>query len=681
MSAGVYGVMIVRNEVDLIEINLRYHLSLGLERILIVDNGSTDGTRDVLERLSREDPRIRWRPDEGHIHQAQMTTALAREAYYLGAKWVMPIDADEFWYSTVPLEGLLDQTEAHALQVSVVNFVQRQDQLDSVPSALRYVTRRIAEPVEPVSDCRRLVESRQISFIAAAYPPKCLSRASASLRTSAGNHIVRGIDGPIEKCDRLLIMHVPLRSMSVLKSKADYGRRVMEAGHLPGESWHLRRWCKMAEEGTLEQEWQANSYAGDSLDLCNGRHRLIYDPRLRDAILPWLPEPQLDGASVGKPDSRATDQPLLDSPVRSEVEMQAAYRAVVSVLHDETREAHNLRATLREAHEQRMQTEAEVQRQAAEAESQRRRAETLECRVAELDAALQKQREETQSIGRAFTRIASSRLARMAFAVSATAVTVRQASAKPQCVARILRDFAKDQLPRLWARPVRAVVDVPVPGATVNGILAVSGWAFSWAAGIESVSVLLSSGKVLAEALDYGFERPDVTSRIPWALSARCGFAGTVPIRDLAPGLHSIIIRVRDHAGNTASIQRTIVVREEAPTGREADEAARIQAPADSNEVHPDHAAKPTQGQIVPQGRKTVGGAAPRARRRILISTQLFYPFEGGSEKQGRLLARNLRKRGLDVTYIAERLPGQPSFEMVDGVPVYRLPGLARTKR
>src|SRR5690242_13524701 len=48
----VWGLTVVRNEADVIRANLWYHLSLGLERILVVDNGSTDQTGDILESLA-----------------------------------------------------------------------------------------------------------------------------------------------------------------------------------------------------------------------------------------------------------------------------------------------------------------------------------------------------------------------------------------------------------------------------------------------------------------------------------------------------------------------------------------------------------------------------------------------------------------------------------------------------
>src|SRR4028119_277959 len=121
----VYGLLVARNEVDIIRTNVLYHLSLGLDRLLVVDNGSSDGTDRVLGELAR-DPRVRWTRDEGLFYHGHIATELAREAYGEGADWVVPIDADEFWYAPGgDLRGVLEQSEAGALGAAGWHALQR----------------------------------------------------------------------------------------------------------------------------------------------------------------------------------------------------------------------------------------------------------------------------------------------------------------------------------------------------------------------------------------------------------------------------------------------------------------------------------------------------------------------------------------------------------------------------
>ena len=44
----------VRNEADIIETNLRYHLALGVDHFIVTDNGSDDGTTEILQGFADE---------------------------------------------------------------------------------------------------------------------------------------------------------------------------------------------------------------------------------------------------------------------------------------------------------------------------------------------------------------------------------------------------------------------------------------------------------------------------------------------------------------------------------------------------------------------------------------------------------------------------------------------------
>jgi glycosyltransferase involved in cell wall biosynthesis len=63
------------------------------------------------------------------------------------------------------------------------------------------------------------------------------------------------------------------------------------------------------------------------------------------------------------------------------------------------------------------------------------------------------------------------------------------------------------------------------------------------------------------------------------------------------------------------------------------------------------------------------------ANPRICLLTDSYYPVVGGGEAHARLLCAELRRLGVPVFVVTgHKVPGSPSFEAVDGVPVYRVP-------
>ncbi len=96
----VWAVSMVKDEADVIGHtvgNLLGHV----DAVLVADNGSTDGTRDLLADIARAYPgtvMVTDDPDPAYYQSAKMSL-LASVAAEQGARWVVPFDADEWWRS------------------------------------------------------------------------------------------------------------------------------------------------------------------------------------------------------------------------------------------------------------------------------------------------------------------------------------------------------------------------------------------------------------------------------------------------------------------------------------------------------------------------------------------------------------------------------------------------------
>jgi len=105
--------MMVRDEDDIIERNIRFHAHYGVEKFFIVNNASIDKTQDILQKMQADfNIWLEHEPDATSYRtmQASTMTRLNQISKQEGFNWVINCDADEFWLplQTNNLKDLLD---------------------------------------------------------------------------------------------------------------------------------------------------------------------------------------------------------------------------------------------------------------------------------------------------------------------------------------------------------------------------------------------------------------------------------------------------------------------------------------------------------------------------------------------------------------------------------------------
>ncbi len=87
--------LVVRNEAEIIEANLYYHLAQGVDFVLVTDHGSNDGTSEILARYERDGVAQVIRDDrEGHRQSERVNRMVQIAAERYSADWVINSDAD-----------------------------------------------------------------------------------------------------------------------------------------------------------------------------------------------------------------------------------------------------------------------------------------------------------------------------------------------------------------------------------------------------------------------------------------------------------------------------------------------------------------------------------------------------------------------------------------------------------
>ena len=95
----IYSLLVVKNEVDVITASLKDACRWS-DKIIVIDNGSTDGTWETIQQLSNEYPQIiPWLRYEGPFHIGLRAKAFKAFRHEMTCNdwWNVRLDADEFY--------------------------------------------------------------------------------------------------------------------------------------------------------------------------------------------------------------------------------------------------------------------------------------------------------------------------------------------------------------------------------------------------------------------------------------------------------------------------------------------------------------------------------------------------------------------------------------------------------
>lgn len=312
----------VRNEAEVIESSLRYHLAQGVDFFVVIDNGSTDGTLEILKSY-RDAGLLHLMEEPGEdvwklAHE--WVTRMARMATEdFGGDWVIHADADEFWW---PIRGSL------------------KDALASIPAEYEVVvaprTEFFPAPDGPGSFAERLTLRERHSRLR----PKVAHRGMADVALRSGGHDVQLADsnraslGAAQSAKAIMrmpaddlaagsgrlvfspvfpcrVLHFPVRSFE------HYRRRVeteLFRGDPPEKGARLRL-KKAWNEDRLPELYAELALDGERADATIASGAVVRDERFRD-FLASAPDPLAPGPSTVPPagaDAAAVERDLQEN--------------------------------------------------------------------------------------------------------------------------------------------------------------------------------------------------------------------------------------------------------------------------------------------------------------------------------------------------------------------------------
>ncbi len=283
--------LLARDEADIVAANVEHALSMGVDFIIATDNGSVDGTADILAAYRDAGVlELRNQPSRA-FEQHIWVTAMARDAARQHrAAWVINSDSDEFLWPTAAYEGqslkaILGAIEPRFGQVGLFEWKFMQD------------------PRIEGGWLDRMMLSREGTCLDVWNYDfwKVAHRGDPTVRVKSGNHLASGLTiGPVAPQRPLQIFHFRDRGYRHYMRKVRQMGEAMENNPRLPKTWgfKVREEYQMMQRGELEAVYDLRMQEIQHFINVDYVQR---DTRLRDhlhALLPKAVRPDLLKAAL-----------------------------------------------------------------------------------------------------------------------------------------------------------------------------------------------------------------------------------------------------------------------------------------------------------------------------------------------------------------------------------------------
>jgi len=260
-----------RDQVELVDAVIAFHLNAGVDFVLAVDHSSRDGTAEVLERYER-DGYLRLLREEGEAIRLRRTEVARLAAAEYDADWVIHPDGDEFWW---PRGGSWKEILALVPpRYGIVRGAWRH--FAPRPDAGENFAERLVVRVSPYAERT----GQEYPF----HPGvKVAHRAHPRADVRKGHEATVPGLVPLRGWYPFEILHFPLRSLEQARRKYVDLARGLAAGGLAAPA-HVERAQGEMAGGRWEEAYDELVVDGTVLESGLAAAVLAVDTRLRDAL-------------------------------------------------------------------------------------------------------------------------------------------------------------------------------------------------------------------------------------------------------------------------------------------------------------------------------------------------------------------------------------------------------------
>lgn len=240
--------LLVRDEEDVIEQNLKFHKAMGVDSFIVTNNASTDKTGEILEKYKKLGwiKELIYTGDKSYkqsVHVDKMIR-IAIEKYH--ADWIINCDADEFWWTKKKnLKKEIENFDCNICYVPLMNVYPEEGKkiFDCSLFVAGEVNANEYPNLSPYSIYDKMI-------------PKVIHRSKYYQHIHDGNHLV---DMRYEKAivsETIRIHHYQYRSFEHFKHKVETAGKSVQQNPDPQFCYHWRYFYKILQSGEITQEYE-----------------------------------------------------------------------------------------------------------------------------------------------------------------------------------------------------------------------------------------------------------------------------------------------------------------------------------------------------------------------------------------------------------------------------------------